>query len=210
MTDFFDLVRQDYSDVYATATIRGTYIQEARCRVCKLAARKRVPPLIIEWEKGSDVIGDFTWPGGLEEVVLRESVRDALMSNHPSGVRFDQVEMIQKDGLKIPRKPAKMKNRVWLPYLGPPLWSLDVTSWCRLDIEKSKRSIVIECTECERSRMVVHDSTAPLVIKTGTWDGSEFFKIREFGNLVFAVARVSRLISESGFSNVEMKLRGSI
>src|SRR4051794_24404018 len=123
-TFFFDLARRDYDGVFAHALMSGTYEQLPRCPKCKLAGRRRVPPLVIEWDRGSNVIGDFTWPAGLGELVVTDRVRTCIESNRFSGVRFEGVEMVQRRGLKKPRTESRARSRVWLPYEGPPLWNL--------------------------------------------------------------------------------------
>jgi hypothetical protein len=210
MPTFFDLARQDYADVYAHALMSGTYEQVPRCAKCKLAARRRVAPLVIEWDYGSNVVGDFTWPASLDEIVVSERVRSCIESHGFSGVRFEPVEMVQRQGLKKPRKESKARTRVWLPYDGPPLWNLVVDSRCHLDIAASARSLVQECEGCNRKRMIVHESAAPLVVKRETWQGTDFFCIRETGKMVFVRVAVKQVIEQQGFTNVEMKERGYV
>jgi hypothetical protein len=208
MTRFFDLHRQDYNDVYAHALKGGTYEELPRCPKCKLAGRKRVSGLVIEWDYGSNMIGDFTWAG--EEIVVADRVRSCFVSKRFSGVSFEPVEMVQKKGLKIPRKESKARTRVWLPYVGPPLWSLVITSSCNLDLQSSGRLLVPECDGCDRRRMVILDPTAPLVVQSTTWAGSDFFCIREMEKLVFVSEAVRQAIEQCMFTNVEMKERGFI
>lgn len=164
--------------------------------------------LVIEWEYGSNVIGDFTWVG--EEVVVSDKVRECIESRGFSGVGFEPVEMTQRQALKRPRKISKARARVWLPYDGPPLWALLVTSWCHLDVMLSGRSIVTECDVCNRRRMIVHDSKAPLIIKPESWTGTDFFFIREMEKLVFISGVVKQAFEQHGFTNVTMKERGKV
>ena len=210
MHKFFDVVRNDYSDVYAHALMSGTYEQLPRCPKCKLAARKRIPPLVIEWDYGSNIIADFTWPAGLEEIIVSDRVKSCFVSKGFTGARFEPVEMVQRQGLRKPRKESKATTRVWLPYLGPPLWNLVVTSWCDLDLTLSSRSLVTDCDGCHRQRMIVHDPVAPLVVRRESWQGTDFFCIREMGKMVFVSEVVRQAIEEQGFTNVKMKERGCL
>jgi len=210
MTRFYDFVRQDYGDVYADALMCGTYEQLPRCANCQLACRRRIPPLIIEWDDGSNVIGDFTWPAGLEEIVVSDRVKTCFQSNGLVGIEFEPVEMFQKPNLKKPTKESRAKRRVWLPYNGPPLWSLVVTSSFHLDLVKSKRSVVNECQRCGRERMIVHDRAAPLVLTGDLSQRADLFRIREMGKLVFGVESVRQIIEENRFTNVQMKERGRL
>jgi hypothetical protein len=99
--------------------------------------------------------------------------------------------------------------RVWLPYEGPPLWDLVVTSWCEMDIAASARSTVPECDGCDRAGTIVHDPEAPLVVKPDTWPGTDFFRMREM-DLVFVCERVKQAFDENGFTNLDMKKCGFI
>jgi hypothetical protein len=208
MTPFFDLVRQDYDAVYAHALMSGTYVEEPRCPSCKLASRKRVSPLVVEWDWGSDVIADFTWPAGLTELVVTDRVKTCFVSNGFTGLAFEPIQMVQRPGLAQPVKKSNRRRRVWLPYSGPPLWNLVVSSWCDLDVASSSRSVVPECGTCGRQRMIVHDSTAPLVVKPESWKGTAFFSIREMGKLILVCEEVKQTIEEEAFTNVKMKARG--
>ena len=210
MGGFYDLVRLDYDDVFAHALMSGTYETLPRCSKCKLAARRRIAPLVIEWDVGSNVIGDFTWPAGLEELVVSDRVRSCFESEGFTGARFEPVEMREKQGLKRPRKESKTRSRVWLPYSGLPLWNLIATSYCDMDLATSGRSLVSECDGCARQRMIVQDSTAPLVVKPHSWEGADFFRIREMGNLTLVAERVKEAIEKHEFTNVRLKGRGHI
>jgi len=210
MNMFYGLTRKDFNNVYAHALMSSTFVEEPRCPKCKMASRKRMPPLVIEWDYGSSIIGDFTWPQVLDELVVTDRVKRCFVESGFTGVRFESVEMIQKRGLKRPRKESKASKRVWLPYLGPPLWNIVVTSFCNMDLAQSGRSLIPECENCSRKRMIVHDPASPLVVRGDTWEGADFFCIREMYNLVFVSKEVKQVIEERGFTNVEVKERGYI
>lgn len=209
MNRFFGLVRKDYDSVYAEPVKSGTYVAGPRCPKCKLATRKRASLLTIEWERGSSVIGDFTWIN-LEELIVADQVRTCFVSSGFTGVEFEPIEMVQKRGLKKPRKVSKAQNRVWLPYDGPSLWNLIVTSSCDINLTLTSRSLVTECDSCKRQRMIVHDSAAPLVVKPESWEGTDFFCIREMGKLVFVTEEVKQKIEEQKFTNVKIAERGYV
>jgi hypothetical protein len=209
-TRFFDLVTFDYRGTYAHALMAGTYQCGPRCPKCKIATRARVAPLVIEWEAGSDIIADFTWPAGLGEIIVTDQVRSCFVSNGFTGVRFEPIQMVQGPAVRKPRNPSRARKRVWLPYSGPLLWSITVTSCCDMDLTASRREIVIECEHCNRNRMIVHDATAPLVVRNGSWDGAHFFRIREMGGLVFVLQDVMTVVQKSAFTNVRMKERGVV
>lgn len=188
----------------------GTYEQCPRCPKCKLAGRKRVSPLIIEWDVGSDVIGDFTWPSGLGEVIVTDRVRACFASKGFTGIKFEPVEMVQKPGLKRPRKESGANRRVWLPYSGPPIWNLLVTSSRNLDLLPSGRSLVTDCPYCKRERMIVHDKSAPFVLTPHSGPDTDFFRIQEMGKLTYVTEDVKQVIEDNKYTNVILRERGSM
>jgi hypothetical protein len=213
MQKIYHLARTDYSGHYATAGYTGTFLKHSPCPKCKekgFQRWERISPLIIEWEPGSDVISDFTWPGGLEELVVTQAVKDWVQKHRLTGLAFGSVEMVQDPKLTRP-SPAtsRTKKRIWLPYQGPTLWDLLVSSWSNLDLSESKRTLVYECNICHRQEFsLVAD--APLVVNRKTWEGCDVFRIREIGKLVFVVEKVKRAIEEQQFTNVEAVERGYI
>ncbi|UCH34929.1 MAG: hypothetical protein JSV65_00805, partial [Armatimonadota bacterium] len=107
----------------------------ARC----IVKRERIQPLVIEWEPGSDVIGDFTWAE--IGIMVTERVGKALLE-HFRGFELGPVEMIQNPRLKRPtRITRRTKPRVWLPYEGPPLYELCVTARVSADLDRSTLEI---------------------------------------------------------------------
>jgi hypothetical protein len=210
MNTFFDLTRKDYDDVFAGAHKAGVYEDLPRCPQCKMAACKQAGPFTIEWEYGSNLIGDFTWPGVLEDIVVSDRVKTCFQANGFSGATFELVEMVQKKGLKKPRKESKARTRVWLPYEGPPLWHLLVESWCSMDVELSRRSLTTVCDACKRWEMTVHQRDAPLVVRPETWLGTDIFRMRELRGLVLVSERVKQEIETHGFTNVKMSERGQV
>jgi|ERR1700722_633255 len=212
MNRFYNLARLDYSD-YATASYEGTFKKNPPCPNCKnqgFQRWERISPLVIEWQPDSDLIGDFTWPSGLGELVVTDRVKQCLELQSVTGVDFGPVKMIQNPKLKKPtRMSSRTKKRIWLPYEGPPLWDMLTCSWCNLDMIASKRTITYECSICHRQEYSYTPDT-PLVVNPDTWDGSEVFRIREMGRLVFVLGRVKSIIEKNSFSNVTVEERGNI
>jgi hypothetical protein len=95
------------------------------CGSCTVRTTYRIPaPLVLEWEAGSDKIGDFVWPGG-GRVALTKTAFDQLAASSLA-VQAGPIEMIQDPKLRKPTRKGKGKPRVWLPYGGPPLVELVV------------------------------------------------------------------------------------
>jgi hypothetical protein len=102
---------------------------------------KRIQPLVIEWDPGSDVIGDFTWTLIATGIAVTERVGKMLLERF-RGFELGPVEMIQNPRLKRPaRITRRTKPRVWLPYEGPPLYELWVTAWVNADVDRSTVTI---------------------------------------------------------------------
>jgi hypothetical protein len=207
---FYDVIRSDYHDVFASAGIRGTYEEKPPCPKCNSGRSVRIPPLVIEWEPGSTEIGDFTWPCGLGEIVVTGKVKDFVESHGFSGVCFRRVEMTQDTRAKKPARPnSRTKQRIWLPYEGPPLWEFDVVSTCNLDLVASHRTLIQKCDVCQ---LEIWD--APIecdqIVEPNSWDGSDFFRIREIGRVVFVIEDVAKALGSAAFSNVRYTKRGTI
>ena len=190
---------------YAQATRRGTwYPQKSKiCPECFTARQKRVSPLLIEWEPGSDMIGDFVWPAFNDDLVVSQRVREFFQDRF-SGIEFGAVEFWQEKKLKQPKKmTCRSKPRVWLPYSGPQLWDLIPTSWCHLDHPKSNVTITKACSTC--GKILYRVPTAPhryLVVDLSTWEGYDIFRIYENSGLIFCTEQVKEIVEQAGFTNV--------
>jgi hypothetical protein len=96
------------------------------CKSCTIRTIYKDPvPLVLEWEPGSEKVGDFVWPGGGRIAVTKTAFAE-LASLVPR-LRQGSVEMIQDPKLKKPKRLGRSKPRVWLPYSGPPLVELVVS-----------------------------------------------------------------------------------
>jgi len=136
---------------FADAGRHGTWYPDPGpgvCPECGSSQQRRVPPLRIEWLPGSDLIGDFTWPGG--DIVVLQRVRDALEKDF-HGFEFGPIEMWQAPRIQRPRRATKRtKPRVWLPYEGPPLSELWIQTWVHTDLGRSSVRLVKVCSTCDR------------------------------------------------------------
>lgn len=198
---------------FAQASRLGTWYPESGpgiCAECGVSTQKRVAPLIIEWEPGSDLVGDFTWPGVGDEIVVKQRVREVLEARF-RGLAFFPVEMYQHPKLKRPDKANKRsKPRVWLPYEGPTLWDLQTSVTCGIDLQRSSVSIERQCQTCRRVIFrFPRWQDRSLVIDPTTWNGEDVFRIRELPVLV-VTEEVKHLIEGESFTNVRFWLVGEI
>lgn len=211
---------------FAQAGRLGTWYPDPSpgvCPECGASRQKRVPPLIIEWLPGSDVVGDFVWPGG--EVVVSERVRTALEARF-YGFEFKRVEMWQDPSLKPPRRTTKrIKPRVWLPYERPPLYDLWITTWTHADLEHSSLRLINDCPVCGYRAYVVEgieerksrweptqkdlvDIHTPRGQGQGIYlhqkdlQGADIFRLHELPKWILCTERVKVLIEEKRLTNV--------
>lgn len=201
-------------DSYARASRRGTW-----------EGTERVQPLVIEWEPGSDVIGDFTWPGFDSDIVVTNRVAEVFRESQVAGVELGPVEMVEsaEDAQRRSRK-----RRVTLPYQGPALWDLWVTTWVRADVEQSSIRVVRDASSgtehyevegAERweavwdpDRMELVKKRHPRVPGQGlliiagiagdSLRGATIFRVAQFPAWIFCTDAVRELVEKNQFSNV--------
>ena len=208
--EVFEIARRErYDSPYAPASLVGTFVKHPKCPECGSLRWDRKDPMVIEWEAGATFVADFTWVGGGGDVVVTQRVRDCI-EGKLSGVRFGPVTFWQNPKLHRPKRPNSVTvPRIWLPYEGPTLWALRVTSKCHLVREASGRRLLRTCRTCGREFFDVLPNSK-VVIARDSWDGSDFFTIREVGNWVFVTGAARALIEEQGFTNVQVGIRGCI
>jgi len=205
------------NDAFARAGGRGTWYQPGEGK-----PSERVRPLIIEWEPGSDVIGNFTWPG--LGIIVTESVGRAL-SDRFRGFELGPVEMVQDAKLKRPQRVTRRtKPRVWLPYEGPPLYDLWVTAWVTADLEQSTLNLkeAEVGTDTARYQLEGHErieyfGVFPDLVRKriprepgkGVYAPekelrhADIFHLRQIPGWVFCTDAVRDFVLESKFTNVD-------
>jgi hypothetical protein len=185
---------------------------------------RRVQPLIVEWEPGSDLIGDFTWSG--LGIVVTERVGKMLLERF-SGFELGPVEMIQNPKLKRPQRTTRRtRPRIWLPYQGPPLYELWVTAWVDADLQRSTLEArglhpdfghmcyqvhgVEQVDVCwDREALKGHVVRTPrepgkgVYVAEGALRGIDIFNLAQLPGLDHCTDRVRDFIFEQQFTNVD-------
>lgn len=203
---------------FAAAGRRGAWTEGLGvCPSCSASRQVRAQPLLLVWEPGSDEVGDFTWPGFGSEVVAAEHVLRSLREF--SGFEAGPVEFIEEPG-----NPKKGK-RVTLPYNGPRLFELWVTSRVGMDRGRSSAELEHVCAECGAQRWELYgverwDShfdqelkqlvrfksdrlpNAGIYVEEAGLGGASVFRVEEFPGWIFCTDRVREVIDNEGFSNV--------
>lgn len=211
--------------VFAQCWLRSPSVLVDRpCSKCTNAARYRWPePLICEWESGSDLVGDFVWPGG-GRVAVQQHVFAAL-TTHSSGLRSGVVEMVQDPKLKRSARGNRKKPRVWLPYEGPPLVELVVQRQVEL-LPETTTEVVHTCPVCgaERRLLVgaeikkqrwdnvlarlvpVHEPRAPgqgIIVSKISMPAEQIFRVNMFNHAILCTSSVRDCILNAGFTNID-------
>jgi hypothetical protein len=109
------------------------------------------PPFVIKWLPCGDRVADFVWPqGGGGGPVVRSEVGLRLTACF-RGFDLADVHMVQEPHLKRPARPTKRtKPRIWLPYEGPALNYVHVTTTVHLDERRSTGHFNLDCKTCGR------------------------------------------------------------
>jgi hypothetical protein len=208
---------------YASAGRRGAWTDATgagTCPECSSPRQQRAQPLILVWESGSDVVGDFVWPGFGSEVVATERVFVALESNF-AGFERGRVEMIEESDIARGGEP-----RVSLPYEGPPLYELWTTAWVSADLSRSTLQLDRTCGTCgtefwkvdgvERWQSVFDPSKRQLIrtrvgrdAQSGIYlprddlGGIDIFRVAQLPGWLFCTDLVRNLVRERDFTNVD-------
>ena len=197
MRTFFQ-IRAPETHEYARFSRRGTWIPEpciGVCGECGMTRQERVPPLIIEWEPDSDIVGDFAWGGFCWELVCRREVGEELRTRF-TGFKLSPIEMIEGKG----RRHGKPKIR--LPYRGPELCELWIESWASLDEAASGVQLEKVCGTCgfryyksKHSGLVLPEGAVP----------SSIFRLEQFPSPLYCIADVRDFIISEGYSNISFR-----
>jgi len=135
--------------------------------------------------------------------------------------------MIQDPKLKRPIRPnRRSKQRVWLPYEGPPVQELWITTRVSCDLQRSSLRLSIHCPQCGFKFFQVlggekiesrwhpeimnlkytHTLRVPgqgLFVREQDLAGADLFKVVERNDLTLCTDRVKDFITERGFANVD-------
>lgn len=200
---------------YARASRRGSW---------EGSPSRRVKPLIIEWEPGSDLVGDFTWPGVNSEVIVKESVANVLHAADVPGFELGPVHMQENSE---PAKRRSKKPQITLPYSGPQLWELWVPVRVNIDrerttIEEIKRKdgtvdhkligYQHEETSWDQLRMELIKQMHQRVEGQGLFvpTTTGIFRVEEYPGFILCTDAVKRLIEEHDFTNVSFLEMGDV
>jgi hypothetical protein len=193
---------------------------------------ERAQPLMLEWEAGSDTVGDFTWVGS--QALAGKAIILEYLSSHLKGFTLGPVEFVQDQRLKRPLRPSsRTRQRIWLPYDGPMLCEVWITSLVPLDKERSSLRVKQKCDLCGRtqyeiegvevfqSRWDVEQKTLKqvskarspeqgLIIDENALKDSAIFRISEFPYWIFCTDHMKRFLENRSFTNLRFLEYGDV
>ena len=200
-----------HDEEYAQACRLGTWEPDdgqTLCPECGIPQVTRVRPLIIEWEPGSDLVGDFTFPGLLDDIIVSDRVRSRL-HGIVKGAEFSSV--IVREEKKSKRGISKSKEIALTTNSSTePLWDMFVTGWCHLNVKASHLVLEKECKTCHFRFFRPPKAPQKLVLDGAEWHGENVFKCFEFPAWVFCLEDIRSVILEEEFTNVTFKRIGEL
>jgi hypothetical protein len=178
--------RQQPGD-YASFTHTGTWVDDRLCNSCGRASSRLAEPLLVEWDKGSNRVGDFSYCG--YTVIATKCVRDFLIE-HTFEFEYRYVEVVRPDN------DANLEKRVPYPYTGPELFWIVPRIHIPLD---PGRSGVRQRGRCDLCGMTDWSFARDgIVVDRSQWNHEKVFEIEQFvpaGAIVITEMGLSVLLS---------------
>lgn len=204
---------------FASAGRRGAWTEaqpEGVCPSCGSSQQVRAQPLLMTWEPGPDVVGDFTWPGFDSEIAATSRALAALEGF--SGFEAGPVEIVDDEA---PNASGRSRPNL----TGNSLKELLVTAIVGMDRERSSAELEHQCRICSRERWIISgverwDSHfdpdtkrldrvrsnrlpgAGIYVSHAELSGAGVFRVSEFPAWVFCIDSVRDAVAEHVVSNV--------
>jgi len=212
MTTLYQFSCNRYDRQFAQATRLGTWSPQptpAMCPECTRSLQTRIRPLIITWEPSSDLIGDFTWPGLLDDMIVTDRVKQCL-EGKVRGVEFSPIVVkgtpLPSRGKKGRASPSSTEVRENLL----PLWDMWINAQCRLDHLASSIEVKKQCGTCNHVFYFSNQNWEGLVVSSESWHGENVFRCVETPVWNYALQDIRDAIVLGGFTNVTLLERGTV
>lgn len=190
-----------------------------RCPKCGLnIATTRLVPWKMEWEEGSDCIGDFAgYSAPCWYPIAQRKVIDFFHNNNFFINTFETVFKAVPPPSPRSRKP-RYPIVFTTPYEGPPFWGIAPRYGVHLNEEKSQKTRLSSCSVCgclqyERN---LWDSWRKIVVDEEEWNGLKLFGVFELGSMltpgdgVYISEEGYDELMKQGFSNLRCREAGRI
>lgn len=181
---------------YARCTHLGTWI-EKKCDACgAYLGSELVEPVVLEWEKGSLVLGDVTNAGS------------CFLVNTKARKFFEKKSSFTKFVNPLYVK-SKMKRGVVNVDNLPPLWVMMNSHYVKLDVKSS--GLVESERSCAKKVHYVFKNEG-LVVKKSSVKNSQLFYIKEFGcsSVFFCTEELVEDAISEGMTNLRFIEAGEI
>jgi len=201
--------------MYAQLQSIYTPPEEIHCETCN---RSKNSELVVEWEDGSDLIGDFIACGA--RIVAKKKIVDDITKNFKGVFKrkihyFDHPQLYKK-------KSKKIRKRIWLPYEGPELCEIDVVK--EVDLHESSTVVIDEiCSKCggiiyggingveinDSSHSIPRISGKGLFVDADELDGYDIFKIK-YTWIILCTDNFKTFVESNCYTNVQFLEYGEI
>ncbi len=196
----FLLEDPDLAERFARYTYSGTWTEGVLCGNCRRATSELIPPLIVEWEEGSNVLGDFAWCGGTYRCVVPQQTRDRLAFLNPD-TRWGRVRV------NPPERKRARHPRIPYPYTGPRLWWPIPKHRVFINRAEARK---IQCPEC--GQFVGQSLLSGIILHKDEVGNRQVFRVAENGRstAMFVTEPVANRIGDLSLSNIALVEAGEI
>ena len=189
-----------------------------RCPDCRRIQDWHAAAPIVEWEPGSDLIGDFV--KCLGPLVTRASVARELAATF-TGIEIGPIELHDHPALYRPKKRTR-RRQVWLPYEGPdlavirpgvevglhPTSTVTVESACATCASVTY-SAFLGIERVRGDRRIPREPEQGLFFAPDALAGHDFFRVEHTG-LDLCTDRFKEHVEARGYTNVEFLEVGNV
>ena len=170
------------------------------CPILRPSFRRNPTPLLIEWEEGSDRLGDFSWCGGTYHCVVTQETRNKLAFLN-ADIRWGAVRV------NPPERKRVRHKRIPFPYNGPPLFFIIPRHRVFIDREQAKRLLCPECGEYDGPTLLSNVS-----LRQNEAGAHRLFRLAENGraSAMFVAEDAAQQIQQAELKNVALIEAGEI
>ena len=196
----FGLIEQPSETMFASFLHVGTWREGQICEVCGRDTSEMIEPLLVEWEAGSEQVGDFSWCS--YTCVVTERVR-----------KFAEAQGWNCDFLDVKIVPPKRKNRrrvgLW-PYNGPRLFWMVAKTQLSLNESESKLRGTKECRACKKPNFVFKKKN--LRLDEQSWLKAKVFSLKQFSRtgITYLTENGKNDLLRAGFTNFRFVHAGEV
>ena len=190
------------SATFAYFSAVGTWTnQREPCKACGWHWQMRIPPLLVQWQPSSNVIGDFSWDGPFGYTFVVKSDVASVLRRMQYEFEYYPVKYV---------KPQRKRGTVAFPYMDPSLLWVECPAKVDLDKEASAVELKSACSACGDLRYTFRYNQ--IVIRRHQWHGEKVFRITTNGrsDATFVTEDGRKLIEDSKFSNINFSVAGQI